>query len=88
VDPETFRKDKLDGFTQTVFQIMEPYLGYLNGNLTFDTKNTVEALQGTGIEFPETGAEFIKVLLRYAVDSGYLLAPQGVKGQTPEGQSV
>ena len=50
---------------------MEPYLGYLNSHLTFDCRNTQEALDGTGIEFPATDRLFLKKLLRYAVDTGY-----------------
>jgi hypothetical protein len=44
-------------------------------SLTFDTANTEKALQGTGIGFPKTDYNFLKVLLQYAVDQGYLLIP-------------
>jgi long-chain acyl-CoA synthetase len=55
-----------------VLEMMEPYLGYLNGHLTFDCTNTKEALKGTGVDFPATDGPFLKKLLRYAVDTGYL----------------
>ena len=57
---------------QMVFAILEPYLGYLNGHLTFETKNTREILQGTGISMPKTDHAFLKTLIRYAVKVGYL----------------
>ncbi|HTL46757.1 MAG TPA: SDR family oxidoreductase [Verrucomicrobiae bacterium] len=72
LDPEGFDKESLDTNEQFVYQMLEPYLGYLNDNLTFDTKNTDEALKGTGIEFPSTDKKFLRTLLDYAVDSGYL----------------
>ena len=73
VAPESFKKEALDPFAQTVFDMLDPYLGYLNDHLTFDASNTERALRGTGLEFPKTDYEFLKTLLRYAVDAGYLL---------------
>jgi thioester reductase-like protein len=73
VEPDEFKKEKLDAFTQTVFQMLEPYLGYLNGNLTFDTRNTRQALEGTGIDAPKTDYDFLKTLIHYAIDAGYLV---------------
>ena len=55
-----------------VFAMLEPYLGYLNGHLTFDTTNTREILRGTGIPMPKTDHAFLKTLIRYAVKVGYL----------------
>ena len=71
--PENFKKENLDPAAQMVFEMLEPYLGYLNDNLTFDASNTEKALRGTGLDFPKTDYEFLKTLLRYAVDAGYLL---------------
>lgn len=73
IPPEQFRKDDLTGDEQLVYEMLSPYLGYLNGELTFDARNTREALKGTGLEFPKTDFEFLKILTRYAVDSGYLV---------------
>ena len=72
LDPDSFDKEVLEQNEQFVYQMLEPYLGYLNDNLTFDTQNTEEALKGTGIEFPNTDKKFLRTLLDYAVDSGYL----------------
>lgn len=73
IAPETFKKETLDPMGQSVYQILEPYLGYLNDHLTFDTANTQTALRGTGIQFPKTDKTFLKTLLDYAVSSGYLV---------------
>lgn len=73
VDPEAFRSENLNGTEQLVFQMMKPYLGYLNDHLTFDTANTRKALEMTPIEMPKTDTAFLKTLLDYAVGSGYLL---------------
>lgn len=73
IAPEDFKKENLDLMTQTVFDMLEPYLGYLNDSLTFDASNTEEALRGTALDFPKTDYEFLKTLMRYAVDAGYLL---------------
>jgi thioester reductase-like protein len=69
----TFDKRALSDRERVVFETIEPYLGYLNHRLTFDCRNTEDALAGTGIEFPVTDGEFLKKLLHYAVDVGYLL---------------
>ncbi len=79
VPPASFKKEKLDAMSQTVFEMLEPYLGYLNGNLHFDTTNTAQALKDTGISFPKTDYDFLKTLLRYAVKVGYLMVPTPVK---------
>ncbi len=73
VDPETFKPDQMEPQEQLVYAMLEPYLGYLNDHLSFETKNTEEALKGTGIEFPKTDYEFLNTLTQYAVDSGYLM---------------
>ncbi len=73
IPPETFKKETLDPMEQSVYQILEPYLGYLNDHLTFDTANTQKALAGTGIPFPKTDKQFLKTILEYAVSAGYLL---------------
>ncbi|OQA53337.1 MAG: Linear gramicidin synthase subunit D [Candidatus Omnitrophica bacterium ADurb.Bin292] len=73
VEPSSFQKTQLDPQQQMVFAMLEPYLGYLNGDLTFDTKNTEEILRGTGIKMPVTDLAFLKTLITYAVKSGYLV---------------
>ncbi len=73
IPPESFKKENLDPLSQTVFQMLEPYLGYLNDNLTFDITNTEKALEGTGVEFVTTDEAFLRVLIGYAVHAGYLV---------------
>ena len=73
IPPEEFKSATLGFDSQTAFQILEPYLGYLNDNLTFDTSNTRRALEGTGIPLPKTDYNFLKTILKYAADQGYLL---------------
>ncbi|MFA7001938.1 MAG: hypothetical protein WC352_07320, partial [Candidatus Omnitrophota bacterium] len=73
IDPDEFKREKLDPSEQFVYDVMKPYLGYLNGNLTFDTRNTAQALQRTDVRMPKTGYEFLRMLVRYAVDAGYLI---------------
>ncbi len=74
MEPNLFQKEKLDPSEQFVFEMMKPYLGYLNEHLTFDTANTRKALQGTGIPFPVTDYAFLQRLCRYAVDAGYFVS--------------
>jgi long-chain acyl-CoA synthetase len=72
IDPSSFKKDQLDPQGQMVFSMLEPYLGYLNGKLTFDTSNTEEILRDTDVRMPETGPAFLKTLITYAAKAGYL----------------
>lgn len=73
IPPEDFRKEGLDPMQQTVHEMLSPYLGYLNGHLTFDTKNTEKALEGAGIASPKTDYGFLKTICQYAFDAGYLI---------------
>ncbi len=72
ISPEDFARERLNTNEQFVYDILEPYLGYLNGGLSFDASNTQRALEGTGIAFPKTDLNFLRVLLRYAIDQKYL----------------
>ena len=72
IDPKSFTKNALDPQGQMVFAMLEPYLGYLNGNLTFDTRNTQEVLKGTGVSMPKTDLDFLRTMIRYAVKAEYL----------------
>ena len=75
IRPEEFKREGLNQEQRAVFQMMEPYLGYLNDDLTFDASNTEKALEGTDVTFPKTDYQFLKTLITYAIYSGYLLAP-------------
>lgn len=73
IAPEDFSPAKMDSVSQSVFQMLDPYLGYLNDDLTFDARNTEEALRGTAILMPKTDYAFLKVLIDYAVKAGYII---------------
>ena len=73
VAPESFSTENLDPEERAVFSALHPYLGYLNGSLTFDTANTREALRGSAISLPETGHAFLKKIVGYAIERGYFL---------------
>ncbi|MBP9866066.1 MAG: SDR family oxidoreductase [Candidatus Omnitrophica bacterium] len=73
VDPDQFSRSSLAEDQQFIFDMLGPYLGYLNDALTFDTANTAAALKTIGLTFPKTGLPFLRTLIRYAVDQGYLV---------------
>lgn len=73
IDPQDFRKEELGPNEQLVYGMLEPYLGYLNDQLSFDVANTEEALKESGIRLPETDFLFLKRLLHFAVRAGYLV---------------
>lgn len=73
VDPHQFHRGHLSATEQLVYEMLAPYLGYLNYNLTFHTANTEQALAGTGVAFPKTDYDFLKRLIEYAVRVGYLV---------------
>ncbi len=75
VDPVGFDPDRLDPTEQFVYELLAPHLGYVNDDLTFDTRNTEAALTGTGLAFPDTSAAFLRKLVAFAVQSGYLTLP-------------
>jgi long-chain acyl-CoA synthetase len=72
IDPEEFIIENLSPDEQVAFNMLEPYMGYLNDHLTFDARNTIGALQGTGIEMPKTDYRFLEIILNYAFQKGYL----------------
>ncbi len=75
VRPEEFVIEKLSPMEQRIYAMIEPYMGYLTGNLSFDTCNTRKALQKADILQPTTDYQFMKTLIQYAVDQGYFVAP-------------
>ena len=58
VPPEMFDLLRLPASERAVFEALEPLLGYLTEELTFDTRNTEAALAGTAVEWPATGPEY------------------------------
>lgn len=79
IPPESFKPENLDTLSLGVYRMMEPYLGYLNDALTFDARNTEEALKGTKISMPKTDWAFLQTLVNYAVKSGYIVVDQSAK---------
>jgi len=75
VNPDEFSKENLDPMQKSIYAMLEPYLGYLTGELRFDTANTRKALAKTKISLPETDYQFMRIISQFAVDQGYLIAP-------------
>lgn len=73
VRPENFSVEDLDPKEREIFSALDPYLGYLGSGLTFDTKNTREALKESPIGFPKTDLTFLKKIVQYAIEKGYFL---------------
>jgi long-chain acyl-CoA synthetase len=73
VQPENFAVEDLNPREREIFSSLDPYLGYLGSTLTFDTKNTRQALKGSGVSFPKTDRSFLKKLVDYAIQRGYFL---------------
>jgi thioester reductase-like protein len=73
IPPEAFKRENLSVNERLVYDMLVPYLGYLNAHLSFDVTHTREALKDTGVAFPVTDAAFLQRLLDYAVNAGYLV---------------
>lgn len=73
VAPENFSLEDLDPNEKEIFSSLDPYLGYLGSTLSFDTRNTKEALEKTGILLPVTDRAFLKRIIDYAIEKGYFL---------------
>lgn len=76
VDPEEFSPEELGPGEREIFSRITPYLGYLGSSLTFDVKNTHQALAGQGVSWPGTGRDFLKKIIGYAIQMGYFLTPR------------
>lgn len=57
------------GALEMVRSVM-PFLDYFHRQLRFDATNTRRALEGTGIALPDTGADFIRRIIRHGVEQG------------------
>ena len=75
IPPEKFSVESLEPREREIFSRLDPYLGYLGSSLSFDVRNTRQALQGTGISFTRTYQEFLKKIINYALEAGYFLKP-------------
>lgn len=73
VDPKEFSSEDLNPIEREIFSKIKPYLGYLGSSLTFDTRNTRQALAGSSVNFPSTDRPFLKKLIDYAFQMGYFL---------------
>lgn len=74
INPNDFNHEDLAADEKFIYDMLHPYLGYLNDALTFDAQNTVKALKRAGIEMPKTDYDFLRTLCQYAIQAGYLLA--------------
>ena len=74
VEPENFSVEDLSPREREIFSTLNPYLGYLGSLLTFDNRNTREALAKSGISFPNTDFSFLKKIVNYAIERGYFLS--------------
>lgn len=73
VSPDEFSVNDLKPEERQVFTSLDPYLGYLTSSLSFDTRNTRQVLEGSGIEFPRTDRNFLRKIVGYAIEKGYFL---------------
>lgn len=73
-DPGEFAARVSLGPAADLYRAIEPYLCYLDCRLSFDTANTRQALEGSGVDLPRTDYAFLTTILKYAVARGYLLA--------------
>lgn len=74
VSPDEFSIEDLDEQERAIFSSLDPYLGYLGSSLTFDARNTRDALRGTNIPLPKTDLSFLRKIVSYAVKKGYFLS--------------
>ncbi|MBO0856161.1 MAG: SDR family oxidoreductase [Nocardia sp.] len=66
----SFDADALDAIEREYYlRIGAQYVSYFEGKRSFDTANTAAL---TGAQPPETGDEYLRTLLDYCLDSGYL----------------
>lgn len=75
VPPEEFHVEDLSPEEALVFFRMQPYLGYLNHELVFDSTNTQRVLAKTSLKLPNTDFKFLRILFDHAIEVGYLLRP-------------
>jgi hypothetical protein len=71
IPPERLEAEPLRPHIRKAIEMIKPHIGYIVHNLSFDTSNTERALEGTGIEMPDTGYRFMHGIIRYAHDAGY-----------------
>ena len=69
IPPE--RLDSAPLLIRKALEMIKPHIGYVIYDLSFDTSNTEQALQGSGIEMPDTGYEFMHRIIGYAKNAGY-----------------
>ena len=73
VPPEEFSVESLSPQQREIFSTLNPYLGYLGSSLTFDVKNSREALRQSRLSFPKTDQAFLRKIVDYAIQKGYFL---------------
>ena len=74
VEPDQFTIDELSDQEKMIFSSLDPYLGYLGSSLSFDTRNTRQALEGADVPLPNTDLAFLRKIIHYALEKGYFLS--------------
>ena len=72
VAPERLGRQELTPSERSRLEALKPLLGYLDYELTFDTRNTETLLHGSGVVFPTTDRQYLTQLVEYAGSQGYL----------------
>lgn len=73
IDPSKFNKNNLTLNEKNLFSLIEPYLGYFFGSLTFDASNTKNIIKNSDLFAFQTDATFLKKLFDYALKEKYWL---------------
>ena len=63
----------LSAIEQQSISTLAPYIGYFNGQLTFDSTNVDQLREKHDITQPSTDYPFLKILIQYAIDANYLV---------------
>ncbi len=72
VDPENFLDTNLPAREKMIYKSIEPFIGRLNCNLTFDMQNTKLALKEFNTELPSTDYDFVYKMLTYAIEREFI----------------
>jgi long-chain acyl-CoA synthetase len=71
IPPERLEAEPLRPHVRKAIEAIKPHIGYVIHDLAFDTRNTEQALEGTGIELPDTGYDFMHRIIQYATNAGF-----------------
>ncbi len=71
INPDDFNDNTLNGDEKAIYDTIDPYMGYLESELTFDMTNIIEALKDTPVSLPVTDRAFLITLYKYAIKARY-----------------